>query len=60
MNQHVIPENLYNINMFKQDETDILEVIHGDSYKAKNIEYSATINEVAIIRKYDLQGLNKS
>ena len=49
----------HNGNCTKQDETNILEVI-GDRYKAKNVESSATINEAAIIRKYDLQGLNQS
>ena len=48
-----------NGNCTKQDETDILEVI-GDSYKAKNTESNVTINEAAIIRKYDLQGTNQS
>ena len=41
-----------NGNCTKQDETDILEVI-GESYKAKNIKSNVTINEAAIIRKYD-------
>ena len=48
-----------NGNCTKQDETDILEAI-GDSYKAKNMKSNITINEAAIIRKYDLQGLNQS
>ncbi len=46
-------------NCTKQDETDILEVI-GDSYKARNTESNVTINEAAIIRKYDLKGTNQS
>ena len=49
-----------NGNLTKQDDTDILEVI-GDTYKAKNsTESNVTINDAAIIRKYDLQGTNEN
>ena len=49
-----------NGNCTKQDDTDILEVI-GDTYKAKNsTDSNITINDAAIIRKYDLQGTNQN
>ena len=46
-----------NGNCQKQDETEILEAI-GDSFKTN--DKTVTVNDAAIIRKYDLQGEHQS